>query len=458
MNSIMLRTCACLLVAAAGARAAAPAARQKRTTPVVQAYRKARPAVVNISTKKVVSVRLGLFGDRMFDEIFPSPLVRRVPVQSLGSGIVIHPSGYIVTNAHVVRRAQEITVTGPDRKQFAARVISADSAYDLAVLKVETPARLPHLALGRSDDLMVGETVIAIGNSLGLANTVTTGVISATDRTLEFPGDVTYRGLIQTDAPINPGNSGGPLLNICGELIGINTAIRPDAQNIGFAIPVDLLASELGKLLDFERINRVVFGAQVVQARGAGAEAKDELKVTAVRPGTPAAGKLRVGDLILVLNGLPMRQIPDYTCTMLAVKAGEKVRLVVRRKGEPVTVVVPVRPKPRPDGKALASRLFGVTLRQVTPQLAKDLALPVRSGLLVVGLDAEGPAQRIGLRLKDVLFQVGRFYVKDLDGLGIILEEVRPGQAVKIGIVRGNVRAWASIRARTPPPRGKRAT
>ena len=451
MKTTVLAGCICLL-AAGGARAAAPEARRKRTTPVVEACRKARPAIVNISTKKMASVRFGLFGDRRFDDIFPSPLVRRVPVQSLGSGVVLHSSGYVVTNAHVVRRAQEISVTLHDKTRHTAKVISADPTYDLAVLKIDLSGggRLAYLPLGRSDDLMVGETVIAVGNPLGLASTVTTGVISATDRTLEFSDDVKYHGLIQTDAPINPGNSGGPLLNICGELIGINTAIRPEAQNIGFAIPVDLLTRELAKLLDFERINRVVFGAEVVQSRRA--DGADELKVMAVRPGTPAAGKLRVGDRLAVLNGLPVRQIPDYTCGMLAVKPDEDVRLVVRRKSGPETVVVRMQAKGPPDGKALANKLFGMTLREVTPELARDLSLPVRSGLLVVGLDAAGPAQRIGLRLKDVLFQVDRFYVKDLPGLGMILEEVRPGQSVKIGIVRGNVRAWASIRARTPPP------
>ena len=154
-----------------------------------------------------------------------------------------------------------------------------------------------------------------------------------------------------------------------------------------------------------------------------------------------------------MLNGLPMKQIPDYACAMLGAKAGDKVRLVVRRGGEPKTIVVPGAAKPRPDGKALGQKLFGMTLRAITPQLAVDLRLPVRTGLLVTALDEGSPAERIGLRLKDVIFQVDRFYVKDLDGLGLILEDVRAGQAIRIGVVRGNVRAWVQIRAwKGPPP------
>ena len=426
-----------------------------RVTPVVRAYRKASGAVVNISTTRLVSVRGGLFGRDPFENIFPSPLSRKVPVQSLGSGVLIHSSGYIVTNAHVIRRAQTISVTLSDKTRLAAEVISSDPAHDLAVLKIDPPAgkKLHRLALGRSDDLMVGETVIAIGNPLGYANTVTTGVISAVGRTLEFRGGVKYTNIIQTDAPINPGNSGGPLLNVKGELIGINTAIRPDAQNIGFAIPVDALAGELVKLLDFEQINRVVFGAKVAQRHGASG---DELYVVSVRSGTGAAGKLRAGDIIVSVNGERMRQITDFTCGMLALKAASTVRMTLSRGGKETSVAIELKGKKRPDGKALARALFGVTLREVTRGLARDLRLPLGRGLMVTGLDAGGPGGKIGLSLKDVLFQVDNFYVRTLDELGVILEDVKVGQAVKIGIARGRVRAWVTLRARTPPPATKK--
>jgi len=430
---------------------AAAAAADSRVTPVVLAYRKARPAVVNISTERLVE-RFGLFGIEDFEDIFvrPGPFVRRVPVQSLGSGFLIHPSGYIITNAHVIRRAQKITVTLSDGSEHEARVISAEASSDLAVLKMDPPRgkEMPFLALGRSDNLMVGETVIAIGNPLGYANSVTTGVISAIGRTLKFRGGLAVGDLIQTDAPINPGNSGGPLLNINGELIGVNTAIRADAQNIGFAIPVDRLATAIGDLLDFEGLNRLVFGASVAQRHG---QAGDELHVTEVRKATPADGRLQVGDRIIAVNGRPMRQISDYACTMVALKTGSTARIKLIRGGSELTVQVPIEAKPRPDGKALAQALFGLTLSPLTAERARKLHLSVDRGLLVVGIEAGSPAHRLGIELKDVIFQVAAPYVTDLDALGVILEDVKPGQKIRIGLVRGNVRAWVPITARKKP-------
>jgi serine protease Do len=459
----MRRIAPCLLVAlvaAAPAMGDAAARRARRETPVVLAYRKARPAVVNISTEKIISTSWGLFGRDIFEDIFPSPFRRAVPVHSLGSGFLVHPAGYVVTNAHVVRRAQKITVTLADNSKHPARIISADEKHDLAVLKMDPPKgdKLAHLPLGRSDDLMVGETVIAIGNPLGYQHTVTRGIISALDRKLEFASGVAYEGIIQTDAPINSGSSGGPLLNACGELIGINTAIRADAQNIGFAIPVDALIQQFPDLLDFERINRAVFGAKVLQRH---TDDGDELYVAEVRPGTPAAGKLRVGDRLVELDGRAVRQIPDFTCALLSAGVPTTARLKCLRGGEAVAVTVPVQAKPRPDGRLLARGLFGLTLREVTPQLAREQRLPLDSGLMIVGIDADGPAHRIGLQLRDVVFQVANYYVADLDDLGILLEDVRPGQVVRLGVARGGTAAWVQIRARNAPaaaPRPKAGT
>jgi len=315
---------AAVLLAASSCCLAQAPGRVSRVTPIVRAYRKASMAVVNISAEKIVRAGTGFFGrGSLFDDIFPSPLVRR---KSIGSGVVIHPSGYIVTNAHMVSRAEKITIQLVDKSRYVARVISSDSGYDLAVLKVDLPngRAMSHLPLGRSDDLMVGETVIAIGNPLEYSSTLTTGVISATNRTLKFDRGIEFRGLIQTDAPINPGNSGGPLLNIRGELIGINTAIRADAQNIGFAIAVDTVAEQMGKLLDFERINRVVFGAAVGRKHD---KDGDALYVTEVRPGTPASAALKKGDRIVSLNGRETRGISQFFCEMMGARGGRQISM-----------------------------------------------------------------------------------------------------------------------------------
>ncbi|HUS92647.1 MAG TPA: trypsin-like peptidase domain-containing protein [Phycisphaerae bacterium] len=430
--------------------AAAGPGEVSRVTPVVLAYRKARPAVVNISAEKIIATQWGMFGRDIFEDIFPSPFRREVPVQSLGSGFLVHPEGFLITNAHVIRSAHKVTVTLADKTEYPARIISADPTHDLAVLKIDPPAgkELPHLPLGRSDDLMVGETVIAIGNPLGYSHSVTRGIISALGRKLEFRAGVSYDGLIQTDAPINSGNSGGPLLNIRGELIGINTAIRADAQNIGFAIAVDDLIGDFPNLLDFERLNRAVFGARVLQRH---TDAGDELYVAEVRPGTPAQGKLLPGDRLIELNGKPVRQVPDFTCAMLAAGVPATVKLTCLRDGKTVSATVVVQAKPRPDGNLLARRLFGMTLREITPRLARDLRLPLDSGLMVSGIDAGGPAEGIGLRLKDVIFQVGKLYVTDLESLGTILEDVPAGEKVRIGVARGTVAVWVVLPARAKP-------
>ncbi len=418
-----------------------------RITPVVKAYRKSRPAVVNISTERLIQTRWGLFGfgDDPFEEFFPKRTMRTA---SLGSGFLIHPAGYIITNAHVVRRAQKITATLSDKSTHAAEVVAANDAHDLAVLRIKDAKgrKFGFLRLGRSDDLMIGETVIAIGNPFGYQNTCSTGVISALGRKLEFRGGSVYRGLIQIDAPINPGNSGGPLLNIAGELIGINTAIRADAQGIGFAIPVDMLEADIPKLLDFERLNRVIFGLTVRQRR---TDRGGNLVVAAVAADTPAArAGCKVGDRLLTLNGKNLVQLPDYQIEMLSARPGSKVKLRVLRGGRKIDLEVAVTIRPKPDGAALAQRLFGMKLRQLTPELARRLGLAVNAGLIVDGVEANAPAARLGIRSGDVVFQLGRWYVTDLERVGLILEDVGPGEVLRVGIVRGRVRAWGSIEAR----------
>ncbi len=416
-----------------------------RISPVVQAYIKAGPAVVNISTTKTVMVRMG---NNPFSEIFQINQPRQqVAITSLGSGVVISPEGYIVTNAHVVQQASAIKITFPDKSVYEAREISSDLASDLAIIKIEPKngLALPYLPLGRSDDIMIGEAVIAIGNPLGLANTVSTGVVSALNRTLDFSGGVQYAGLIQTDAPINQGNSGGPLLNIKGELIGINTAIRPDAQNIGFAIPIDILTEKLPALLDFERLNRVLFGATVRQRP---ANAGGEIYVTEVRENTPAQDKLRVGDRVITVGGTKISRIADFVLTMMEVNKDTTLPIKIIRDGKQISIDVSLRILPPPDGKALAESLMGMKLREITPELANLHRLPASQGLLVIEVEKDSPADQLGVDVKDILFQVGGFAVKDFASLGRILEDSKPGQVVRIGILRGNTAAMVNIRLR----------
>ena len=260
---------AVLAVAAATARASAPPTNEntdERRTPVVRAVEKAAPAVVNISTKSVRMVQPYFWMNvpevfrQQFGDMFKP---QRQVVGSLGSGVIISPKGYIVTNAHVVQQAEEIIVTMADESQHKAELVSADLGADLAIIKIAAEKPVAAIRLGTSSDLMIGETAIAVGNPFGYQHTVTTGVVSALDRTIEASATQKYEGLIQTDAPINPGNSGGPLLNIRGELIGINTAIRAGAQGLGFAIPVDKVRAIMVDLLAVPPLGHRVAGPEV---------------------------------------------------------------------------------------------------------------------------------------------------------------------------------------------------
>jgi serine protease Do len=398
--------------------------RDRRRTPVVEVFEQCRDAVVNISTTRVVRMR-SLYGsplDDIFD--FGPPRARDRRVQSVGSGMVVHESGYIVTNAHVVSQASDVQVTFADKQTLPAEVVAVDPEHDLAVLKVDAGHPLKALKLGRSDDIMVGETVVAIGNPLGLQHTVTAGIVSALDRDLQFSEDVVYKGLIQTDAPINPGNSGGPLLNLNGELIGINSAIRGDAQNIGFAIAVDRLWELLPKLLDIERRQRVRFGVDV-----SGTDAR----VIAVRKDSPAAtAGMQTGDRIIRFNGEALRDGIDYYVHLLGQKQGSKVRLAVERGKETLDVTVPLQAVPLPDGRELAARLLGIELAEVSREQRRKLDLPESAGLIVERVEPGGPAERAQIRARDFIVRIDRVPVTGLKDVGLALEQTQPGERMRV--------------------------
>ncbi len=234
-----------------------------RETPVVKAVRKVSPAIVNISTERVITVREDPFFGFHRGSFDDYPVrTRKYKTSSLGSGVLIDKDGYIVTNDHVVSKALRIIVTLSDGVEFEGKLISTYPQKDLAVVKIKAPKSFSYIDLGKSHDLMIGETVIAVGNPYGLGNTVTTGVLSAKDRFIEAEGRVVFDNFLQTDAAINPGNSGGALLNIRGELIGINTAIFARAEGIGFAIPVDTVKEVLEVLLDPRKLKKTWFGAE----------------------------------------------------------------------------------------------------------------------------------------------------------------------------------------------------
>ncbi|MEW6250961.1 MAG: trypsin-like peptidase domain-containing protein [Planctomycetota bacterium] len=427
-----VRACGWILVALLAPRGAATqdqpdAARQRRRTPIVAVFEGCRDAVVNISTTRIIRMRS--LGGSPFEEFFNfAPLLRDRTVQSVGSGVIVHEAGYIVTNAHVVAQATDVHVTFADGTKLPAERIAMDTANDLAVLRANAARPLSPIRLGRSHDLMVGETVIAIGNPLGLDHTVTTGIISAVGRDVQFSQEVTYKGLIQTDAPINPGNSGGPLLNINGELIGVNTAIRGDAQNIGFAIAVDRLWELLPSLLDLERRTRVRFGLHV-----GGADAK----VVEVRAQSPAdAAGLKPGDRIVRFNGHALRNGIDYYVQLLGQQAGNKIKLAVQRGGKTFEVAVPLQEAPIPDGRILARNLFGMELEELSDELRRSYGLPEHVGLVVRTIDRSSSADRARMKPADLILGLNGARVTTLKDVGLALEQAKPGELIDVEGVR----------------------
>jgi serine protease Do len=408
---------------AAAAPSARDGARAARRTPVVEVFEQARGAVVNVSTTEIITVRGRSAFDGFFDDLFDMPSPRRqLKREAVGSGFVIHPDGYIVTNAHVVARTTEQRAVFADGREYEAQIVAADPARDLAVLKVEAEGPLPTLHLGRSDDLMVGETVIAIGNPLGYQHTVTAGVVSAIDRSIQVAPELSFDGLIQTDASINPGNSGGPLLNVLGELIGVNTAIRGDAQNIGFAIPVDRLREILPALLDVERRYRLEAGLRV--------DSLAEPRVASVRPGSPAdeAG-LRPGDVLRMIDGRPVREGIDFDIALIDRRAGDVLDLAVDRGGERVRTALRLAARPAPDGLALARTRLGLEVREIGGD-------GQRAMLEVESIEPNGPAWSAGIEEGDLLVALGRYHVRSADELGQLLEPLEERAVVPITIIR----------------------
>ena len=414
-----------------------------RRTPIVVAVEKAGPAVANISTERLISQRHvdPFFGSRSelfeqyFNEFFgQSP--KQMVESPLGSGVIIDEDGYIVTNEHVVSRASKIKVRLSDGKDFEATMISSDPISDLAVLKINSPTPLPYVKMGTSRDLMIGETVIALGNPFGLENSITTGVVSAKNRTMTFSsqyGDIKYDGLIQTDALINPGNSGGPLINIDGELIGINAAIVNQAQGIGFAIPVDKVRQTLVKLFNFRELNKLWFGAQVE-------ERDDVLKgiiVSSIESGSPAdKAQIKIGDYITRIDTKEIQDILDFEKCILKKNAGDKLYITINRGGRELKVEVKLEKAPLASVEKLALEKLGLFVQDLTPQLAKQLNLWwVKSGVLISGVQRNSPAAEVGIKEGHVLVYVGQYRINDIEELSALLKIMQKGDTWEVGIV-----------------------
>ncbi len=413
----------------------------------VEVAERLKPSVVNISTtQKVQPSRRqtepffrGPFREFFGEEFFERFFERR----SLGSGVIVDAKGTILTNNHVVEQADEIQVTLVDERTFQAKVIGTDPKTDLAVIRIEGAKDLKPASLGNSAKIRTGDFVIAIGNPFGLSHTVTVGVISATGRA--GMGITAYEDFIQTDASINPGNSGGPLLNIDGQVIGINTAIVASGQGIGFAIPITPAREIMEQLIKEGRITRGWLGVLIQPltpdlARQFGVKAGEGVVVGDVLEGGPAekAG-LTTGDVIQAVGGKPVTDVRGLQRVVAALRPGTQVAVTVNRKGKDVTLNATVGQMPTEEPVAVTPEPFerhGFAVQDLTPELREKLQVK-EGGVLVASVEPGSPAFRRGLRPGDVILEVDRQPVKSRQDLLAMLQASRPEMELLLLVQRG---------------------
>lgn len=404
-----------------------------RESPVVKAVRKIGPAVVNISSRQEVRQRTNPFSgfsghpffDSFFKDFFDPDVERHYQRASLGSGVIIDGHrGYILTNAHVVEKTGAIDVVLKDEREFKAQIVGADPDADLAVLRIESDDPLPSVEMGSNKDLMIGETVIAIGNPFGFSHTVTTGVISAMNRSVRTD-DRVYRDFIQTDASINPGNSGGPLLNIKGDLIGINTAVYAKAQGIGFAIPIDRAKKIISDLIQYGEVIQSWIGLIIqpldddlarylkipdrLRRKNGGMLVKEVLSPSPARK----AG-IRNGDIVLSIGHRPIASRADYQAILKETRTGHALSLTLWRDSKQIKIEVKTAQFPEKLAERLAQKNFGVTVGDITPNNQRRYGLQTEKGVVILELDRQAYLTRIGVRPGDVIRQIDEITINDL--------------------------------------------
>jgi serine protease Do len=397
--------------------------------------KKVGPAVVYVSTEQTVKGQQvpdqfkDLFGDDMFRRFFGAPDQpdqKEYKQRGLGSGFLVRKDGYILTNNHVVEGADKITVTFPDKREFKAKVIGTDPKTDVAVIKIEGD-NFPVVTLGDSGKIEVGDWVLAIGTPFGLSQTVTAGIISAEGRA--NIGIVDYEDFIQTDAAINPGNSGGPLVNIEGDVIGINTAIFSRTggyQGIGFAIPINMAKTIMDSLISKGKVVRGWLGVMIQPvtpeiAKSFGLKETTGTLIGDVLKGGPAekAGFKR-GDVLISFEGKPVDGPNTLRNLVAQTEVGKKVSVVVIREGNEKTIEVAIGEQEAgmqaSKGKpAEAPVKSGLTVQELTPEIAKELGYTGEEGVVIAAVDPNSPAADAGLQRGDLIQEVNRQPVKSLE-------------------------------------------
>ena len=424
--------------------------KSNRRDKVVVAVEKVSPAVVNISTYQKAAYRSNpFFGfrDSIFDEFFKN-FFHGVPEEgkkdyerSLGSGVILSRKGYVLTNEHVVLKSTKIVVTTMDGTSYEAEVIGSDGTSDIAVLKIKLQKLLPSVSLGNSDDLMIGEKVIAIGNPFKLSHTVTTGVISAQGRSLKV-GNRVYTNFIQTDTSINPGNSGGPLINIDGEVIGINTAIMSPqkSQGIGFAIPMNTAKRILDDLIAFGKVRKAWIGIHIqdlnpILKKNFGYQKNHGVIVNNVEKKSPAErSKIFIGDIIEKIGNSIIKSGNDFYNVLNEYTASDRIVFTVYRDGK--SRIVDVIARPFPDNYALniARNLIGIKVKDYK-----------KYGVVISFIASKSIAEKIGFARGDVIIKIDRWRIKNVSDFKDAMINVRFKNSIYIEIQRGRYIYQTSI-------------
>ncbi|MDY6894605.1 MAG: Do family serine endopeptidase [Thermotogota bacterium] len=418
-------------------------------SPVVNVVEEAAPAVVNIESTRSAPVPVDPYIQEFFERFFGQQMPE-YQTKGVGSGFIFDKRGYILTNYHVIESAEQISVSLPNGKSYDAELVGGDEDLDLAIIKINADEDLPTLPLGDSDTIKIGEDAVAIGNPLGLQNTVTVGVVSATNRSIPKPdGNGSYVDLIQTDATINPGNSGGPLLNIHGEVIGINTAIAVDPQlgsvNIGFAIPINIAKRFADSVMETGSFQRAYLGVYISNIteelkRSLGLKVDKGAYIQDLVPGGAAekAG-IKINDVIVEVDGKEIENIDDLTSLISTYPAGTTVEVVVDRFGERISFNVTLGSQVPEAVEAY----FGIVVRDITSEDRQKYN--IRSSIQgVVVEEIQDDTYALGLRAGDVITEVavnGVYNdIQNTDDWEKIASSVEKNSYVALIVYRNNVR------------------